>query len=592
MPLAFVCHLRHHLRHHLRLHPRPHCLQAKAITQCGTPLYMCPEMCEGLPYTSAADVWALGCVLFELMSLSPPWVEQMRKAGDAGGGWTGLMHRIATETLDVDALRGRYSTQICTVLSALLTKDATRRPALRHVLTWPVLRATEEAATVLWPRAAPKAAPGPHKRFQHLRQGIAGGGGARGMGNEGLGTVGAGPSDSAAAAAAAAQLVRSWRRRSRACAAATVVVDPIVFDPVVGPVVISAGATVRSPNARGCPIATADSANAASAADTANAAGAAGAADAGVAGLSALAGAGLSALAAGPDAAQAAAAALTLGRAVQRSLTRRRQRRAERRYVAGGERKRPSVPGDLPHAQPPPPSLASPSSSPGGAMFGLPPTPRRAFGREPCRLQPEERREAATEFQGQLVDTRRRTPEPYGAAEVVEAAEAAEGPEAAARGEGATRRDLTVCPSMLEAAPQLFEYARREFPVQMSVHAPPALATAAAVEPQHDAAQAAEPVKAESKRRPGLGERVHGFSPEAQKVGIVRVHEPRRLRVTTVLTKKPVGSVPVVVLGPAYRALSPCAVPLPYMCVLGQPKTTGRAPPMSKRPYNVAPRRR
>ncbi len=225
-------------------------------------------------------------------------------------------------------------------------------------------------------------------------------------------------------------------------------------------------------------------------------------------------------------------------------------------------------------------------------MFGLPPTPRRAFGREPCRLQPEERREAATEFQGQLVDTRRRTPEPYGAAEVVEAAEAAEGPEAAARGEGATRRDLTVCPSMLEAAPQLFEYARREFPVQMSVHAPPALATAAAVEPQHDAAQAAEPVKAESKRRPGLGERVHGFSPEAQKVGIVRVHEPRRLRVTTVLTKKPVGSGPVVVLGPAYRALSPCAVPLPYMCVLGQPKTTGRAPPMSKRPYNVAPRRR
>ena len=113
-------------------------LQAKAMTQCGTPLYMCPEMCEGLPYTSAADVWALGCVLFEMMSLSAPWVEQMRKAGGAGGGWTGLMHRIATETLDVEALRGRYSDGICTVLSALLTKDPMRRPALRHVLTWPL----------------------------------------------------------------------------------------------------------------------------------------------------------------------------------------------------------------------------------------------------------------------------------------------------------------------------------------------------------------------------------------------------------------------------------------------------------------------
>jgi hypothetical protein len=147
---------------------------------------------------------------------------------------------------------------------------------------------------------------------------------------------------------------------------------------------------------------------------------------------------------------------------------------------------------------------------------------------------------------------------------------------------------------MLEAAPQLFEYARRDFPVQVSVHVPPTIATAAAVAPQrqHDAAQAAEPVKAESKRRPGLGEKMYGFSPEAQKVGIVRVHDPRRLRVNTVLTQKPAGSVPVVVLGTAYRALSPCAVPLPYMCVLGRPKNTARAPPMSKRPYNVAPRRR
>ena len=582
------------------------------------------------------------------MSLSAPWVEQMRKAGDAGGGWTRLMRRITTETLDVGALRGRYSDGLLSVLSALLTKDASRRPALRHVLTWPVLRATEEAATVLWPRAAPKAAPAPKvpaKRFQHLRQGVGGAGGVRGMGLERLGTLGTAPSDSAAAAAAAAQLVRSWRRRSRAarsCAAATasatIVVDPIVLDPVVCPVVAGSGAAARSPNARASPIATAD---VAAAADTAAAA------DAGVAGLGALAAAGLSALPAGSDAAQAAAAALTLGRAVQRSLSGRRQRRAERRHVAGGEQTRPCVPGEPRHAQLPPPSLASPSSSPGGAMLGLPPTPRRASRREPCRLPPEERREAATEYQGQLVETRHRIPEPYvaveatGAAEATvatvvteateaaeaeaaeavvvaeaaeaseaaeatraaeavkaaEAAEAAEAAAAAARGDAVTRGER--CPwSMLEAAPQLVEYPRREFPVQMAVHVPPTLVTAAAGA-QHGAAQTAEPVKAESKRRPGLGEKVRGFSPVrydsyhcAQKVGIVRVQEPRRLRVNTELTKKPASSAPVVALGPACRALSPCAVPLPYMCVLGQPKNTARAPPMSKRPYNVAPRRR
>ena len=57
-------------------------------------------------------------------------------------------------------------------------------------------------------------------------------------------------------------------------------------------------------------------------------------------------------------------------------------------------------------------------------MLGLPPTPRRASRREPCRLPPEDRREAATEYQGQLVETRHRIPEPYVAVEVTGAAEA------------------------------------------------------------------------------------------------------------------------------------------------------------------------
>ena len=183
-------------------------------------------------------------------------------------------------------------------------------------------------------------------------------------------------------------------------------------------------------------------------------------------------------------------------------------------------------------------------------------------------------------------------------AEAEAEAEAAEAEAAAARGDAATRGER--CPrSMLEAAPQLVEYPRREFPLEMAVHVPPTLLTAAAAGAQHGAAPTAEPIKAESKRRPGLGEKVHGFSPvrydsyhSAQKVGLVRVQEPRRLRVSTAPTKKSAGSAPVVALGPARRALSPRAVPLPYMCVLGQPKNTARAPPMSKRPYNVAPRRR
>lgn len=40
-----------------------------AMTVVGTPYYMSPEVCENKPYTYKSDVWALGCVLYELCTL-------------------------------------------------------------------------------------------------------------------------------------------------------------------------------------------------------------------------------------------------------------------------------------------------------------------------------------------------------------------------------------------------------------------------------------------------------------------------------------------------------------------------------------------
>ena len=39
----------------------------------GTPLYMSPELCLSRPYDHKSDVWALGCVLYELTSLRQPF---------------------------------------------------------------------------------------------------------------------------------------------------------------------------------------------------------------------------------------------------------------------------------------------------------------------------------------------------------------------------------------------------------------------------------------------------------------------------------------------------------------------------------------
>ena len=44
-----------------------------ANTCVGTPYYLSPEICQNKPYNSKSDVWALGCVLYEMASLKHPF---------------------------------------------------------------------------------------------------------------------------------------------------------------------------------------------------------------------------------------------------------------------------------------------------------------------------------------------------------------------------------------------------------------------------------------------------------------------------------------------------------------------------------------
>lgn len=45
-------------------------------TMVGSPIYMAPEILKGLDYTMKADIWSLGCVLFELLYGVCPFVEK------------------------------------------------------------------------------------------------------------------------------------------------------------------------------------------------------------------------------------------------------------------------------------------------------------------------------------------------------------------------------------------------------------------------------------------------------------------------------------------------------------------------------------
>jgi serine/threonine-protein kinase ULK/ATG1 len=44
-----------------------------AMTNCGTPLLMAPEVLDGDLYNHKADVWSLGCLFFELVTGFPPF---------------------------------------------------------------------------------------------------------------------------------------------------------------------------------------------------------------------------------------------------------------------------------------------------------------------------------------------------------------------------------------------------------------------------------------------------------------------------------------------------------------------------------------
>jgi serine/threonine-protein kinase ULK/ATG1 len=75
-----------------------------AKTQCGTPLYMAPEILRGESYSSKVDVWSLGAAFYEMLTGITPFTgtskEDLKKNLERGEFKIPKAIRLSLEGLD------------------------------------------------------------------------------------------------------------------------------------------------------------------------------------------------------------------------------------------------------------------------------------------------------------------------------------------------------------------------------------------------------------------------------------------------------------------------------------------------------------
>jgi len=90
-----------------------------AKTSCGTPYFMSPEVVRGEPYNDKSDMWALGCVLYELTTFQKPFDSNTV---------SGLYEQIKSK--EFTPLPSDTDPVIRMLIGALLNKDPLKRPSI------------------------------------------------------------------------------------------------------------------------------------------------------------------------------------------------------------------------------------------------------------------------------------------------------------------------------------------------------------------------------------------------------------------------------------------------------------------------------
>lgn len=100
-----------------------------ASTYVGTPFYMSPEICAAEKYTLKSDIWALGCIIYELCAREPPFNAKSHFQ---------LSQKIKEGK--VPPLPDVYSPELGRVIRDCLKVNPDRRPDTAQLLNLPVVR--------------------------------------------------------------------------------------------------------------------------------------------------------------------------------------------------------------------------------------------------------------------------------------------------------------------------------------------------------------------------------------------------------------------------------------------------------------------
>ena len=98
-------------------------------TQTGTPYYASPEVWNESPYDNKSDIWSLGCVFYEMLTLHPPFRAKDMEA----------LYKTVIKG-DYKKVGNKYSEDINEIIDYLLKVNPKERPSCDEILKHPIIK--------------------------------------------------------------------------------------------------------------------------------------------------------------------------------------------------------------------------------------------------------------------------------------------------------------------------------------------------------------------------------------------------------------------------------------------------------------------